>query len=182
MNSVEIKIHSNDWPDQISATRRADQSTPPMRFWRGQPGLHSTAATIQFNLACYEAQMGRLDVTEGALAAQHLDAWSCKNANLVAVIGSVGDRAWVHGMISPYGPPKDTQEITALLHAAVDRGVTYFDTAKVHGPFANEELVEPALAPVREQQEMKINAARHSGAKRFACTSRFTEYLSHFRQ
>src|SRR6476469_8379971 len=55
------------------------------------------------------------------------------------------------GMSFSYGPPKDIQEMTALLRAAVDRGVTFFDTAEVYGPFTNEELVGPALAPVREQ-------------------------------
>ena len=51
------------------------------------------------------------------------------------------------GMSFSYGPPKDTQEMTALLHAAVDRGVTFFDTAEVYGPFTNEELVGKALGP-----------------------------------
>ena len=55
------------------------------------------------------------------------------------------------GMSFSYGPPKDTQEMSALLRAAVERGVTFFDTAEVYGPFTNEELVGPALAPVREQ-------------------------------
>ena len=53
------------------------------------------------------------------------------------------------GMSFSYGPPKDKQEMTALLHAAVDRGVTFFDTAEVYGPFTNEELVGEALAPFR---------------------------------
>jgi aryl-alcohol dehydrogenase-like predicted oxidoreductase len=53
------------------------------------------------------------------------------------------------GMSFGYGSPKDTQEMTALLHAAVDRGVTFFDTAEVYGPFINEELVGEALAPFR---------------------------------
>jgi aryl-alcohol dehydrogenase-like predicted oxidoreductase len=48
-----------------------------------------------------------------------------------------------------YGPPKDKKEMTDLLHAAVDRGVTFFDTAEVYGPFTNEELVGEALAPFR---------------------------------
>jgi len=48
-----------------------------------------------------------------------------------------------------YGPPKDKEEMTALLGAAVDRGVTFFDTAEVYGPFLNEELVGEALAPFR---------------------------------
>src|SRR5213594_4394738 len=55
------------------------------------------------------------------------------------------------GMSFSYGPPKDTQEMTSLLHAAVDRGVTFFDTAEVYGPFLNEELVGEALAPFRKQ-------------------------------
>ena len=55
------------------------------------------------------------------------------------------------GMSFSYGPPKDKQEMTALLHAAVDRGVTFFDTAEVYGPFINEELVGEALAPFRKQ-------------------------------
>jgi aryl-alcohol dehydrogenase-like predicted oxidoreductase len=53
------------------------------------------------------------------------------------------------GMSFSYGPPKDKQEMTTLLHAAVDRGVTFFDTAEVYGPFTNEELVGEALAPYR---------------------------------
>src|SRR5712672_3990223 len=53
------------------------------------------------------------------------------------------------GMSFSYGPPKDKQEMTALLRAAVDRGVTFFDTAEVYGPFTNEELVGEALAPFR---------------------------------
>ena len=53
------------------------------------------------------------------------------------------------GMSAAYGPPKDIREMTTLLHAAVDRGVTFFDTAEVYGPFTNEELVGQALAPFR---------------------------------
>jgi aryl-alcohol dehydrogenase-like predicted oxidoreductase len=55
------------------------------------------------------------------------------------------------GMSFSYGPPKDKAEMTALLHAAVERGVTFFDTAEVYGPFINEELVGEALAPFRKQ-------------------------------
>src|SRR5205809_546251 len=55
------------------------------------------------------------------------------------------------GMSFSYGPPKDTQEMTALLRAAVERGVTFFDTAEVYGPFLNEDLVGEALAPFRGQ-------------------------------
>lgn len=53
------------------------------------------------------------------------------------------------GMSWSYGPPKDKQEMIALLRAAVERGVTFFDTAEVYGPFLNEELVGEALAPLR---------------------------------
>ncbi|BBO31929.1 aldo/keto reductase [Lacipirellula parvula] len=53
------------------------------------------------------------------------------------------------GMSFSYGPPKDQREMTSLLHAAVERGVTFFDTAEVYGPYLNEELVGPALAPFR---------------------------------
>jgi len=55
------------------------------------------------------------------------------------------------GMSFSYGPPKDKQEMTSLIRSAVERGVTFFDTAEVYGPFINEELVGEALAPFREQ-------------------------------
>ncbi|WP_404286364.1 aldo/keto reductase [Microvirga sp. RSM25] len=55
------------------------------------------------------------------------------------------------GMSANYGPPADRQEMIALIRTAVERGVTFFDTAEVYGPFTNEELVGEALAPVRSQ-------------------------------
>src|ERR1700691_4066349 len=55
------------------------------------------------------------------------------------------------GMSFSYGPAKDKREMTSLLRAAVERGITFFDTAEVYGPFLNEELVGEALAPVRKQ-------------------------------
>ncbi|MCC6590269.1 MAG: aldo/keto reductase [Bryobacterales bacterium] len=55
------------------------------------------------------------------------------------------------GMSFGYGPPKDKQEMIGVIRAAVDRGVTFFDTAEVYGPFINEELVGEALAPFRRQ-------------------------------
>jgi len=58
------------------------------------------------------------------------------------------------GMSFSYGPPKDKQEMTSLIQAAVERGVTFFDTAEVYGPFTNEELVGEALAPFRKQVVM----------------------------
>src|SRR6202167_906496 len=55
------------------------------------------------------------------------------------------------GMSFSYGPPKDKKEMTDLLHAAVERGITFFDTAEVYGPFTNEELLGEALAPYRSK-------------------------------
>jgi aryl-alcohol dehydrogenase-like predicted oxidoreductase len=55
------------------------------------------------------------------------------------------------GMSWSYGPPKDKQEMISLLRSAVERGITFFDTAEVYGPFLNEELVGEALAPFRGQ-------------------------------
>ena len=55
------------------------------------------------------------------------------------------------GMSFAYGTPPDRKEMIALLRAAVDRGVTFFDTAEVYGPLTNEELIGDALAPVRSQ-------------------------------
>jgi aryl-alcohol dehydrogenase-like predicted oxidoreductase len=55
------------------------------------------------------------------------------------------------GMSTAYGPPADKQEMIALIGKAVDRGITFFDTAELYGPFTNEELVGEALAPFRGQ-------------------------------
>ena len=55
------------------------------------------------------------------------------------------------GMSSGYGPPADKQQMIALIRSAVERGVTFFDTAEVYGPFTNEELLGEALAPFRGQ-------------------------------
>ena len=55
------------------------------------------------------------------------------------------------GMSFSYGPPKDKQEMTSLLRAVVERGITFFDTAEAYGPYLNEELVGEALAPFRRQ-------------------------------
>src|SRR5690349_6181812 len=67
------------------------------------------------------------------------------NSNLV--VSSIG--LGCMGMSFSYGPPKDKHEMTSLLHAAVEKGVTFFDTAEVYGPFINEELVGEALAPFK---------------------------------
>jgi aryl-alcohol dehydrogenase-like predicted oxidoreductase len=55
------------------------------------------------------------------------------------------------GMSASYGPPADKQEMISLIRTAVERGITFFDTAEGYGPFTNEELVGEALAPVRDQ-------------------------------
>jgi aryl-alcohol dehydrogenase-like predicted oxidoreductase len=55
------------------------------------------------------------------------------------------------GMSFSYGPPHDKQEMASVLRAAVERGVTFFDTAEVYGPFTNEELLGEALSPLRDQ-------------------------------
>lgn len=53
------------------------------------------------------------------------------------------------GMSFSYGPPKDKQEMIKVLHAAVDRGITFFDTAEVYGPYTNEELLGEGLSPYK---------------------------------
>ena len=55
------------------------------------------------------------------------------------------------GMSSAYGPAKDKQEMISLIRTAVERGITFFDTAEAYGPFVNEELLGEALAPFRNQ-------------------------------
>jgi len=55
------------------------------------------------------------------------------------------------GMSFSYGPPKDKKEMTSVLRAAVERGITFFDTAEVYGPYLNEELLGEALSPFRGQ-------------------------------
>lgn len=55
------------------------------------------------------------------------------------------------GMSFGYGPPADQRQMISLIRTAVERGVTFFDTAEVYGPYTNEELVGEALAPVRDK-------------------------------
>src|SRR5579885_1528532 len=55
------------------------------------------------------------------------------------------------GMSFSYGPPKEKREMISLLHASIERGITFFDTAEVYGPLINEELVGEALAPYRSK-------------------------------
>ena len=67
------------------------------------------------------------------------------------------------GMSQSYGPVPEKAENIALIRAAVERGVTFFDTAQVYGPFANEELVGEALAPVRDQVVIATKFGFHFG-------------------
>jgi len=55
------------------------------------------------------------------------------------------------GMSFGYGPAGDKQEMISVIRSAVERGITFFDTAEVYGPFTNEELVGEALAPFRKE-------------------------------
>ena len=68
------------------------------------------------------------------------------------------------GMSFGYGPPKDKQEMISLLHAAVERGVTFFDTAEVYGPFTNEELVGEAWRPSASRSSSPPSSASASTA------------------
>src|SRR5207247_2804094 len=65
------------------------------------------------------------------------------------------------GMSFAYGPAADKQEMISLIRSAVERGITFFDTAEAYGPFTNEELVGEALAPFRGQ----VVIATKSGVK-----------------
>src|SRR5438034_9974970 len=69
------------------------------------------------------------------------------------------------GMSFGYGPAKDKQEMIPVIRAAVERGVTFFDTAEVYGPFINEELVGEALAPFRGQVVIATKFGFHFGPK-----------------
>src|SRR5947209_4501058 len=69
------------------------------------------------------------------------------NSNLEASALGLG----CMGMSYGYGPAADKQEMISLIQSALERGVTFFDTAEAYGPFTNEELVGEALAPVRDR-------------------------------
>src|SRR5438034_2555890 len=72
------------------------------------------------------------------------------------------------GMSFGYGPTKDKNEMISLIRAAVERGITFFDTAEVYGPFINEELVGEALAPFR-----KFATANPSGGGQVVIATKF---------
>lgn len=67
------------------------------------------------------------------------------NSNLEVSTVGLGCMGMSHG----YGPASDKKEMISLIHTAIDRGVTFFDTAEVYGPYVNEELVGEALAPFK---------------------------------
>src|SRR6266852_849281 len=71
------------------------------------------------------------------------------------------------GMSFAYGPAGDKKEMISVIRAAVELGVTFFDTAEVYGPFTNEELVGEALAPVRAQVVIatKFGVGRDAGGQ-----------------
>jgi aryl-alcohol dehydrogenase-like predicted oxidoreductase len=85
------------------------------------------------------------------------------------------------GMSGNYGPPEDRQEMIALLRAAVERGVTLFDTAEVYGPFINEELVGEGLAPVRGQVVIATKFGFDIDAKTGQRTGDFNSQPDHIR-
>lgn len=75
------------------------------------------------------------------------------------------------GMSFGYGQPKDKQEMISLVRLAIERGVTFFDTAEVYGPFTNEELVGEAIAPLREQVVVATKFGFKGAAEQFfACS------------
>ena len=86
------------------------------------------------------------------------------------------------GMSWSYGPPKDKAEMIALLHGAVERGVTFFDTAEVYGPLANEELVGEALAPFRGQVVIATKFGWEPAAPDEARWSKLNSRPAHIRQ
>src|SRR4051812_49690448 len=70
------------------------------------------------------------------------------------------------GLSASYGQPTGKQQAIAVIRAAVERGVTFFDTAQVYGAFANEELVGEALAPVRDQVVIATKFGHNFGPDR----------------
>jgi aryl-alcohol dehydrogenase-like predicted oxidoreductase len=86
------------------------------------------------------------------------------------------------GMSFGYGPPADKREMITLLRAAVERGITFFDTAEVYGPFANEELVGEALAPLRGQVVIATKFGFKPGANGDSGWSGLDSRPEHIRQ
>src|SRR2546430_9363508 len=86
------------------------------------------------------------------------------------------------GMSFAYGPPPDKQEMIRLLRSAVERGVTFFDTAEVYGPFTNEELAGEAPSPFRGHGVIATKFAHKpasSGAARRSAFASRPEHIKH---
>src|ERR1039458_6103277 len=84
------------------------------------------------------------------------------------------------GMSFGYGPAKDKQEMIPVIRAAVERGVTFFDTAEVYGPLINEELVGEALASVRSRVVIATKfgwAPAHPGEPRWSLLNSRPEHI-----
>ena len=90
------------------------------------------------------------------------------------------------GMSFGLGPAKDKKEMIALMRAAVERGVTFFDTAEVYGPFTNEELVGEALAPFRGQSgdcdQVRIRNLNPATARQAGCWTAGRSTLKRWRR
>src|SRR5262245_38018238 len=86
------------------------------------------------------------------------------------------------GMSYGYGPPADEREMLALIRTAVERGVTFFDTAEVYGPFTNEVLVGKALAPFRERVVIATKFGFAPGASGEARWTNLDSRPEHVRQ
>src|SRR4029079_2281201 len=108
-----------------------------------------------------------IDVVQvgGTSEDEHMQKRTLGNSNLEVSALGLGCMSMSFG----YGPPADTQEMISLIRRAVERGVTFFDTAEVYGPFTNEELVGEALAPLRDRVVIatkfgfKFEAGKQSG-------------------
>ena len=86
------------------------------------------------------------------------------------------------GMSFGHGPPADKPQMIAMMRGAVERGVTFFDTAEVYGPFANEELVGEALRPVRDQVVIATKFGFAPGAEDEKRWSRLDSRPEHIKQ
>src|SRR4029450_11419825 len=105
--------------------------------------ISASSRALPGSVACRCGANGRAGSNRGA----KMQTRKLGKSNLeVSVIG-----LGCMGMTFGYGPAKDRQDMIAVLRGAVDRGVTFFDTAQVYGPFTNEELLGEPLQPIRER-------------------------------
>lgn len=80
------------------------------------------------------------------------------------------------GMSFGYGPAHDKKEMISLIHTAFEKGVTFFDTAEAYGPFANEELLSEALAPIRDEVAIATKFGFVDGVPKDGVDSRPRKY------